>query len=95
MKLHVTNEAAKWYIKELDITPPSQIRLFPRYGGVGGIVPGFSLGINQDVPTTVYASIETEELLFFVEENDAWYFGEHDLTIQLDADKDEPEFIYE
>lgn len=95
MKLHVTNEAAKWYINELDMNVPNQIRLFPRYGGVGGIVPGFSLGINNDDPKAVYASLEVEKILFFVEENDAWYFGEHDLTIQLDTDKDEPAFIYE
>lgn len=95
MKLHVTDEAAAWYKTELELTMPNQIRLYPRYGGVGGIIPGFSLGISHDEPYAIFASRQVDDLLFFIEDNDAWYFGEHNLTIQYNKEMNEPEFIYE
>lgn len=95
MEIQVTNVAAKWYIDELDLQPSSYIRFFPRYGGVGGLVPGFSIGISFDEPEHVYASTTVEGIIFFIEENDAWYFESiHHLKIDLHEKKNEPEFIY-
>jgi len=95
MNIHVTKEAAIWYKEELELTTPAQIRLFPRYGGVGGIIPGFSIGINNDQPKAIYASTTVEDIQFFVEEQDSWYFEGHHLKIQLNKNLGEPEFIYE
>ena|SRR5699024_5318848 len=95
MKLHITQEAANWYVNELELDTPTQIRLFPRYGGVGGIIPGYSVGINNDLPEVVHASSIVSGIKFFIEEKDAWYFDGYHLTIQFDEELNEPEFIYE
>lgn len=95
MKLHITQDAANWYMDELELNTPTQIRLFPRYGGVGGIIPGFSIGINDDLPEVIYASSTVSDIQFFIEEKDAWYFDGHHLTIQFNEELHEPEFIYE
>ncbi len=95
MNIHITKEAGIWYKEELELSTPTQIRLYPRYGGVGGIIPGFSIGINNDTPEAVYASFTIEDIQFFVEEQDSWYFDGYDLKVQLNKKLDEPEFIYE
>lgn len=95
MNIHITKEAGIWYKEELELSTPTQIRLYPRYGGVGGIIPGFSIGINNDTPETIYASFTIEDIQFFVEEQDSWYFDGYDLKVQLNKELDEPEFIYE
>lgn len=95
MNLHITQKAADWYMDELELDTPTQIRLFPRYGGVGGIIPGFSVGINNDVPEVIHTSSTVSDILFFIEEKDSWYFEGHHLTIQFNEDLNEPEFIYQ
>lgn len=94
MQLHITDEAAKWYMEELQLSTPTQIRLFPRYGGFGGIIPGFSVGINNDEPEDACASSIVDGIQFFIEENDHWYFDGYDVTIELNTDLNEPEFSY-
>ncbi|HLR73912.1 MAG TPA: hypothetical protein VK077_01490 [Virgibacillus sp.] len=95
MNIQVTSEAAKWYISELDLQPSSYLRFFPRYGGVGGLIPGFSIGISFDKPVHLHASTQVEGITFFIEQNDAWYFDEkNELKIALNKTLNEPEFIY-
>ncbi|UJL48028.1 hypothetical protein KFZ58_09330 [Virgibacillus sp. NKC19-16] len=94
MKLQISKEVAKWYKKELDIKDSSQLRFYVRYGGIGGNVPGFSLGITKDEPEDVHTSEEVENIIFFIEKKDAWYFEEKDLKINLNRKIMEPKFNY-
>ena len=94
MKLNISKEAANWYKEELHINEVINLRFFVRYGGVGGKVPGFSLGITPDTPEDIHASAEIDGITFFVEETDAWYFEESDLQIKLDNVLNEPELKY-
>lgn len=93
MKLEITNEAAHWYKKELHLTDKEQIRLFVRFGD-GGNIPGFSLGIRVSEPMKVLTSQEVDGIYFFIEEDDAWYFEDTDLRIELDQNLHEPRFRY-
>lgn len=96
MKLTVTEQAAQWYKDELDITDGTHIRFYVRYGGIGGIVPGFSLGVNTDKPQTIYTSTESENITFYVEDTDSWYFdGKESLNVDIDEKSLEPIFSYE
>ncbi|MFD2760314.1 HesB/YadR/YfhF family protein [Lentibacillus juripiscarius] len=93
MKLNVTAQAAKWYKEEFEPGKNAHLRLFVRYG-FGGRIPGFSLGVSSAAPDHVYASATTDGITFFIEEKDAWYFDDHSLTIQMDQQEQEPEFVY-
>lgn len=95
MRIDITEEAAEWYEKELDLQLPAYIRFFPRYGGVGGLIPGFSLGINNNSPEEIHTSIEMNRITFFIEAKDEWYFGDKNLKITLNEEMNEPEFAYE
>ncbi|SFD78235.1 Uncharacterized protein YneR [Lentibacillus persicus] len=93
MKLNITNQAAKWYKEELNIGDQSFLRFFVRYG-FGGRIPGFSLGISNDTPEDIYASCNAEGVTFYIENKDAWYFDDQDLSITLDEQVKEPQFSY-
>lgn len=95
MEIKVTSEATKWYEQELDVSEGDSIRFFVRYGGVGGRIPGFSLGINLEEPTSVHTSTSINGITYFIEEMDAWYFDGNNLTVQLDKTLQEPQFRYD
>lgn len=93
MILKVTESAAKWYKDELSIKSEAFIRFFPRYG-YGGHIPGFSIGINNDKPKETFKSTTIENITFFIELEDAWYFEEIDLIVTLNEGPNEPVFSY-
>lgn len=94
MNLTVTEEIAKWYKEELDIESPAYIRFFPRYG-FGGHIPGFSIGINRDKPEDIHAKTDVENITFYIESEDAWYFDGIDLNVSFNDKLGEPQYSYE
>lgn len=95
MKLDITEDALKWYENEYEITENTDLRLFVRYGGVGGLIPGFSLGISLEEPNDIFVKKEINKLTFYIEQEDKWYFDNHDLYIGFNQKLKEPEFIYQ
>lgn len=93
MILNVTKEAALWYKDEMSSAEPiSYIRFFPRYG-FGGHIPGFSIGISSDTPDSPFVSTDVENITFYIEANDAWYFEGKKLDVILNREIEEPEFL--
>lgn len=89
MSIHVTEDAAKWYKKELGITDGDAIRFFARYSSGGGLHPGFSLGIAVEQPEYPIESTEVSGITFFMEEQDHWYLKGHSLDVTyLEAEDD-------
>src|SRR5699024_1390014 len=94
MNIHVTKDAASWYKKAYDIYTAS-LRFFVRYGGFGGNVSGFSLGVLLEEPLNTHTSIKVNDILFFVTESDVWYFEDKVLHISYDEENNEPHFAYQ
>lgn len=95
MKIIISEEAAEWYKNELDLSGRAYVRFHVRYGGVGGNVPGFSLGISVESPKDIHSETTVNDVTFFVEEEDTWYFEDKNLVITLDKTLNEPQFTYE
>lgn len=95
MQIIISEEAVKWYKDELDITDSTYVRFHVRYGGMGGNVPGFSLGLSMRYPKQMHTSVEVNSMTFYIEEADVWYFEDKDLIITLDEHLNEPQFTYE
>lgn len=94
MQIIISEEAVHWYKTELDIVGPTYIRFYVRYGGIGGNVPGFSLGITIESPSDMHTSIKVDNITFFIEKSDRWYFEDKDLFISFDEQLNEPQFTY-
>ncbi|WP_080874550.1 HesB/YadR/YfhF family protein [Oceanobacillus timonensis] len=94
MEITVSEQAANWYKEELDLQDEQNVRFFPRYGGVGGRIAGFSLGIKAEAPENESASTKVNDILFFIEESDDWYFEGADLSVTYDDSSEEPKIEY-
>jgi uncharacterized protein YneR len=95
MELRISNDAAKWYIKELELQPGSALRFFPRYSSGGGLHPGFSLGISVEGPERPLLKQEVEGITFFIEEQDGWYLEGYDLVVRYLESLDDIDYVYE
>ncbi|UOQ42950.1 HesB/YadR/YfhF family protein [Halobacillus salinarum] len=95
MNLTLTEQAANWYEKELDLPKDASLRFYVRYGGSGGLQPGFSLAIKRQTPENPIAEENINEVTYFVEEEDSWYFDDQSIIVELNEAWEEPEFKYE
>lgn len=92
MKIVVSERAAKWYQDE-ELTSSGFIRFYPRYG-FGGHIPGFALAVSSEKPENIHASTEVNQITFYVDEKDAWYFHNVDLEITWNESLAEPTFQF-
>ncbi|QHE52317.1 HesB/YadR/YfhF family protein [Pontibacillus sp. HMF3514] len=95
MQLKVAEEAAQWYKDELELSDNDSLRFFVRYGGVGGLKPGFSLGVRPDTAQEPIAETTVDGVHFYIEQDDAWYFDNHSVKVTYDPKMQEPDFEYE
>lgn len=96
MKITINEKAVSWYKNELYLEDGASIRFFARYGGQSPLHKGFSLGLStNDTPYEAGAEQTADGITFFIEENDLWFFDEHDLVIGYNEKLEEPEYRYE
>ncbi|SDN18643.1 HesB/YadR/YfhF family protein [Alkalicoccus daliensis] len=89
MQIFIKDEAAAWFKEELLQKEEESIQFFVRYGGCGDFQSGFSLGVTVNTPEDPAAVTEKNGITYFIEEKDAWYFDEKDLTVVYDREKAE------
>ncbi|MBP3950689.1 iron-sulfur cluster biosynthesis family protein [Bacillus suaedae] len=82
MEFTITNQAAALYKKEILLQKGESLRLYVRVGGVGS--GGFSVGVMKDQPTPTSFKVEREGIVFFITEDDFWYFD--GMTIDYEED---------
>ncbi|MHA0856062.1 HesB/YadR/YfhF family protein [Paenibacillus sp. CMAA1364] len=95
MNIVLSAEAARWYVRELNLHAGDSVRFFPRYSSGGGLHPGFSLGISVEKPIngTLYQDIEG--IRFYLEDQDLWYLKGYNLHIHYDDKHDDIDYVYE
>ncbi|SDK20359.1 HesB/YadR/YfhF family protein [Sediminibacillus albus] len=91
--ISITQPAAQWYIREMDLFEGDSIRFYVRYGGHSDIHRGFSLALSKGAANNPAFSTEVLGITFYVEESDAWYFADHHFHIKYKRKYDE--VIYE
>lgn len=86
MKLVISDEAANWYIKEMELKSGDSIKFFGKVYGKDG----FSFALAKMEPTRPEVEVIKDGVRFYVEKSDAWFFSEQDLVIGLDDSLNEP-----
>ncbi|MBS5909924.1 hypothetical protein P4H94_29500 [Paenibacillus macerans] len=95
MMIHVTQEAAEWFKRELDLKNGQAVRFFARYSSGGKLYPGFSLGIGVDRPVSPALTSEVEGITFYMEDQDKWYLDGYHLNVTYDEGLGDIEYKYE
>lgn len=89
MKLTITEEAANWFIEELNLNKGDSIKFFGKVYGPHG---GFSIAMDKVEPSRPFHTEEVKGINFYVEKNDAWFFDNADLSITFNEDLKEPHY---
>ena len=94
MEIKISEDAFKWFQEEMEVAAGEAVRFYVRYGG-SGLQPGFSLGVTKDQPHEAAVKVEKDQVNYFIEQTDLWYFDGHDLTVSVNDDLVELDYSYE
>jgi uncharacterized protein YneR len=95
MNIIVNDRAADWYKEEMLLNKGDYVRFFARYGGCSTVQQGFSLGVSSEVPHQIGFEVVKDDIHYYIEEKDLWYFDGKDLYIDFNEQVNEPVFRYE
>lgn len=94
MEIKISGDALDWFHEEMEVSAGESVRFFVRYGG-SGLQPGFSLGVTKDQPLEAALQVEQDQVVYFVEQGDLWYFDGHDLNVTVNDELHELAYSYE
>lgn len=89
MRISVEQSAARWYIREMDLTDGDHVRIFVRLGGSGSVQPGYSLGVMKDVPRNPGVQDVVEGITFYMEADNLWFLEDKELFIRFLEQEDD------
>ncbi len=94
MFLFIDEKATSWFTKEFEISKPISIRLFPQYAGFGQKNKGFTLAFSAEQPANVGFFKEIDEITFYVEGNDVWFFEDTETYLSVNDLLEEIQITY-
>lgn len=94
MELTVTPEALTWFKKELVVDEERGVRFFGKIYGKTQVHDGFSVGMSVDKPERTIVEKKIDDLVFFIDETDEWFFKGYDLEVGYDQTLDEPDYKF-
>ncbi|AWE07524.1 hypothetical protein DCE79_09100 [Lysinibacillus sp. 2017] len=95
MEIKLSKEAIEWFHREMEVEKGDTIRFYARYGGSSPFHEGFSLGMNREQPHEIGIETVINDIHFYIEKADEWFFNEHHLVVDVDAVNDELSYSYE
>jgi uncharacterized protein YneR len=95
MEIVLSDSALNWFKEEIGLKNGDKVRFYPQFYGNSPIQPGYSLAFSKDTtPNNIAVQTEKDGILFFVEDDDLWFFKDHNLHIDYNEKDDEVEFSY-
>ena len=94
MQIKISDDAFNWFKEEMEVSPGEAVRFFVRYGGASKLQPGFSLGVTKDQPHEMAVQLEQDQVTYFIEQSDVWYFDGYDLQVTVNDDLHELDYSY-
>ncbi|MFJ7733389.1 HesB/YadR/YfhF family protein [Lysinibacillus sp. NPDC097231] len=94
MKIALTDEALQWFKDEMEVESGDFIRFYARYGGSSPFHEGFSLGMTREEPINIGIKTEIDDVTYYIDEKDLWFFDNHSLHVDVDATIEELKYEY-
>lgn len=95
MNLIIEEKAQDWFLEEVGIPEGAGIRFKIRIYGSSPVNDTFALAIEPTYPHNAVTRFEGKNgLLYFIEQDDEWFFQGHDLIVSYDEELQEPIYIY-
>ena len=94
MNIALTDEALQWFKREMEVESGDTIRFYARYGGSSPFHEGFSLGMTREEPIEIGVKTVLDDVTYYIDEKDLWFFNGHNLHVDVDATIDELKYEY-
>lgn len=95
MKIDVSKEAIQWFKEEVGLEDGSAIRFYSQIYGTSPIQEGYALAFTIDNSLRdVAVQTVLDDITFYIEEADLWFFNGHDLSVEYNEVNDELEYKY-
>lgn len=94
MKIEISKQALNWFKNEMVVPEGMGIQFYGKVYGNTNVHEGFSVGIAVAKPEAPLFQETVADILFFVEKNDAWFFGDYDFIVDYDEELDEPKYTF-
>ncbi|MFF2176084.1 HesB/YadR/YfhF family protein [Lysinibacillus sp. NPDC058147] len=94
MNIVLTDEALQWFKQEMEVESGDTIRFYARYGGSSPFHEGFSLGMTREEPINIGVKTVIDDVTYYIDEKDLWFFNDHNLHVDVDVTNDELKYEY-
>ncbi|TQR28649.1 hypothetical protein C7Y47_20345 [Lysinibacillus sphaericus] len=94
MNIVLTDEALQWFKQEMEVESGDTIRFYARYGGSSPFHEGFSLGMTREEPFNIGVKKVIDDVTYYIDEKDLWFFNNHSLYVDVDVTNDELKYEY-
>lgn len=95
MNIHLSEQAIQWFEEEMEVESGDYVKFFARYGGYSPLHEGFSMGLTKELPDELAVETVINDVHYYVEERDVWFFDGHDLHVDTDTSTEELSFDYQ
>lgn len=94
MNIIASKQASEWFKRETGVGNGRGVRFSVKVYGHSPIHDNFSLAMEINTPSRPAVQATHFDVMYYIEENDAWFFNGYDLEIGYDEKKDEPIYHY-
>lgn len=94
MKIVISKEAMTWFKEEMETKSGEYIHFYARYGGSSSLHDAFSLGVTKEQPMDPSVEYVEDNIHFYIESRDEWYFDHHNLHVNVDKELKELTYSY-
>jgi uncharacterized protein YneR len=95
MKIEVNERVLRWFKEEVGLEEGSAVKFYPQAYGSSPVQESFALAftIDNDLKEVAVHTV-SDDITFFIEDSDLWFFNGHDLYVEYNQANDELEYKY-
>ncbi len=97
MEIKLTEKATSWFETNFPLDEGEAVRFFGKTYGQTEVHEGFSMGIQLDNPGNhddVLSIIEINGRSYFTTSEDAWFFQNYNLEVDISSQYNEPSYHF-
>lgn len=94
MDIKISEKAQEWYEKELGVGEGRGVRFLGKVYGNTAVHEGFSIAIDVAKPENTIAITTHNDIPYFIDAADEWFFNGYNLEVVFNEQTGEPEYLF-
>ncbi|AXX64309.1 MAG: iron-sulfur cluster biosynthesis protein [Lactobacillus sp.] len=94
MKITISPVAQQWYQENIDLKPGDGLHFYGKVYGKTNVHQGYSIAFAKQKPQQPYYEVVYQQISYYFNDEDVWFFTGYDLQIDYDAKVDSPTYTF-